>query len=138
MLYYNIETYEQVDIPESLLATWAETNNPKAAGYLPVPEKPAENAVWGQGAWLIPPPVIPESVTARQIRLWLVQHGYSLATVEAAIEAIPDPLQRDIVRIEWEYAPYVERSHPMVMPIAAGLGMTAEDVDQAFIEGNQL
>jgi hypothetical protein len=79
-------------------------------------------------------PVVPASVSARQIRLWLVARGVSMAAVESAIDAIPDALQRDSVRVEWEYAPYVERSHPMLVPLAAALGLTAYQVDQAFVE----
>ena len=78
--------------------------------------------------------VVPKSVSARQIRLWLVTHGVSMASVDAAIDAIPDQLQRDIVRIEWDYAPYVERTHPMLLPLALALGLTEEQVDQAFRE----
>lgn len=133
-LYYDPQTFELKDFPDELVAMWQETGNPKAEFYLPVPPKPAENAVWGAGEWIIPAPVIPASVTARQIRLWLVQHGVSLAAVEAAIDAIPDQLQRDMVRVEWEYAPYVERSHPMLLPLAAALGLTGEQVDAAFSE----
>lgn len=77
---------------------------------------------------------IPTSVSARQIRLWLIQHGVSLSQVDAAIASIPDQLQRDSVQVEWEYAPYVERSHPMLIPLAAALGLTEEQVDQAFRE----
>lgn len=79
-------------------------------------------------------PAVPGSVSARQIRLWLVRNGISLAAVDAAIDAIPDQLQRDSVRIEWDYAPYVERSHPMLVPLAAALGLTEQQVDRAFIE----
>jgi hypothetical protein len=78
--------------------------------------------------------VVPVSVSARQIRLWLVRHGTSLAAVDAAIDAIPDQLQRDSVRVEWDYAPYVERTHPMLIPLAAALGLTEAQVDQAFVE----
>lgn len=87
-----------------------------------------------QSAYLTPP--VPESVSARQIRLWLIRNGVSLAQVESAIDAIPDQLQRDSVRVEWDYAPYVERSHPMLIPLAAALGLTEEQVDQAFIEAS--
>ena len=79
-------------------------------------------------------PTVPESVSARQIRLWLVRNGVSLAQVDAAIDAIPDQLQRDSVRVEWDYAPYVERAHPMLVPLAAALGLTEAQVDQAFVE----
>jgi len=77
---------------------------------------------------------VPTNVSARQIRLWLVRNGISLSAVDAAIDAIPDQLQRDSVRVEWDYAPYVERSHPMLVPLAAALGLTEQQVDQAFIE----
>ena len=83
-------------------------------------------------------PPVPERVSARQIRLWLVRHGVSLAAVDAAIDAIPDQLQRDSVRVEWDYAPYVERSHPMLIPLAAALGLTEQQVDQAFIEASSI
>lgn len=83
-------------------------------------------------------PPIPESISARQIRLWLVRHGISLSQVDSAIDAIPDQLQRDSVRVEWDYAPYVERSHPMLIPLAVALGLTEEQVDQAFIEASSI
>jgi hypothetical protein len=79
-------------------------------------------------------PPVPASVSARQIRLWLLRQGISLAAVDAAIDAIPDQLQRDSVRVEWDYAPYVERTHPMLVPLAAALGMSEAQVDQAFAE----
>jgi hypothetical protein len=81
-------------------------------------------------------PPVPESVSARQIRLWLVRHGIPLAQVDAAIDAIPDQLQRDSVRVEWDYAPYVERAHPMLVPLAAALGLAEPQIDQAFIEAS--
>lgn len=79
-------------------------------------------------------PDVPSSVTARQIRLWLVRHGVSLAQVDAAIDAIPDAQQREECRVEWDYAPYVERTHPMLLPLASALGLTSEQVDEAFRE----
>jgi hypothetical protein len=79
-------------------------------------------------------PAVPASVTARQIRLWLVRHGVSLAAVDAAIEAIPDAQAREECRVEWDYAPYVERTHPMLVPLASALGLTEAQVDDAFRE----
>ena len=79
-------------------------------------------------------PAVPVSVTARQIRLWLVRHGVSLAAVDAAIDAIHDQQQRQECRVEWDYAPYVERSHPMLVPLAAALGLDEAQVDDAFRE----
>lgn len=78
--------------------------------------------------------VVPSSVSARQIRLWLLRQGISLAAVDAAIDAIPDQLQRDSVRVEWDYSGYVERTHPFLVPLAAALGLSEQQVDQAFVE----
>jgi hypothetical protein len=81
---------------------------------------------------------VPEQITARQIRLWLVSHGVSMAAVESAVDAIPDATQREMVRVEWEYAPYIERSHPMLIPLAAALGLDEAAVDAAFREAASL
>jgi hypothetical protein len=61
-----------------------------------------------------------------------------MAAVDAAIDGIPDQTQRDMVRVEWEYAPYVERSHAMLIPLAAALGLDEAAVDAAFREAASL
>lgn len=126
------------EIDADLYAAWVAAGNPKAAGWTRAPAKPEGDAVWNGSGWTIPTPPIPPSVTARQIRLWLVSHGVSLAAVEAAIDGITDQQQRELVRVEWEYAPYVERSHPMLVPLAAALGLSEAQVDAAFREAASL
>ena len=81
---------------------------------------------------------MPRAVSARQIRLWLISNGVSLTAVDAAIDAVEDPQKRDRVRIDWEWAPYIEREHPLLLPIAAMLGLTEEQIDQAFIDAATL
>jgi hypothetical protein len=88
--------------------------------------------------WQYAPPPVPPTITARQIRLWLISHGVSLPAVESAIDAITDQQQREMVRVEWEYAPYVERAHPMLVPLAAALGLSEAQVDGAFREAASL
>lgn len=80
--------------------------------------------------------VVPETVTATQVRLWLFRRGVSLADVQAAIESIPDQQTRGEAMIQWEYAPYIERSHPLIAAIAASLGLS--DIDEAFYEASLL
>jgi hypothetical protein len=82
---------------------------------------------------LIPAPT-PEIISARQIRLWLLQNGISLQMVYDAIATIEDPITRDSVSIEWEYAPYIERSHPMLVPLGQALGLSEADIDRGFTE----
>jgi hypothetical protein len=81
---------------------------------------------------------VPDTISARQIRLWLVSHGVSLVAVETAIDSISDAMQRDLVRVEWEYAPYCERQHPMIATLGTALGFTSEQIDHAFREASQL
>lgn len=97
-----------------------------AAGYVVTERTPEDD--------IVPPEPPPATVSARQIRLWLLGRGVSMAAVDAAINALPDAAEREAVQVEWEYAPYVERSHPMLVPLAAALGLSEEQVDQAFVE----
>ena len=93
-------------------------------------------AVLGDG-WVAEPDLplvssVPATVTAWQIRRWLVINGYTMAQIDAIISAIPDAAQQEAVRVDWEYAPYVERTHPMLVPMAAALGLDEEALDDAF------
>lgn len=81
-------------------------------------------------------PSPPSSVTAWQIRRWLIANGISLASVDAAINGIADPALKQQTQVDWEYAPYIERTHPMLEPLAAALGI--EDLDAAFIEAEKI
>lgn len=126
------------EIDDTLMAAWIEAGNPKAQAWTPIPTRPSESHQWDGVAWVPPAPAAPATVSARQIRLWLIRSGIALSAVDAAIGSIPDTLTRDSVRVEWEYAPYVERSHPMLVPLAAALGLTVDDVDRAFAEAASL
>lgn len=79
---------------------------------------------------------VPESVTATQIRLWLVRNGITMQQIYDAIAAIPDPQFRAEAEVQWEYAPYVERTNPLVEMIAAGFNMDAAAIDDAFREAS--
>lgn len=80
-----------------------------------------------------PTPTVPDTISARQIRLWLISAGISLAQIETLINNIEDQQQREYTRVEWEYAPYIERNHPMVATFAGALGLTDAQVDAGFI-----
>jgi len=88
--------------------------------------------------WVEIMPIVPETISARQIRLWLIDNNISLSSVEAAINGIVDENLREKTLVEWEYAPYIERSHPLLEALASSLGLTNEQIDQGFIDGSQL
>ena len=83
------------------------------------------------------PPVVPQSVTMRQARLALLGAGL-LDDVDAAIAAIPDPVQRKSAQIEWEYATVIERNSSLVTVLSAQLGLDAATLDSLFLAGSTL
>lgn len=137
-LYYSTDNYELKEINDSLVEEWKINNNPKYSYYILAPEKPSADAIWNNGVWITPEPSIPQTVSARQVRIWLIQHGISLSQVDQAIDNIENSIMRDITRVEWEYAPYIERGHPMLVPLGDALGLSSEQIDQAFIEASNI
>lgn len=77
-------------------------------------------------------------LTARQLRRGLVLNGISLSSVEATINAIKDATEREMARIDWEYATTFERSHPLVNQIGAAMGLTPEQIDAMWTKAAAL
>jgi hypothetical protein len=88
--------------------------------------------------WIPIPIVVPESISARQVRLWLIDNDISLTSVEAAIDTIVNEKLREKTRVEWEYAPYIERNHPLIESLGQYLGLSPEQIDQGFVIASQL
>ena len=88
--------------------------------------------------WIDSPIVIPETISARQIRLWLVENDISLISIENAINSIVNEKLREKTLVEWQYAPYIERNHPLLETLASILGLTPDQIDQAFTEAIEL
>lgn len=80
---------------------------------------------------------VPQQVTMRQARLALLRAGL-LDNVDAAIAAIPDPVQRKVAQIEWEYATVVERNSPLIQQLTPALGMTEAQMDELFAAAARL
>jgi hypothetical protein len=64
--------------------------------------------------------------------------GLDDAAVRAQISLISDDALRAGALIEWEYSTEIHSTHPLVAQIGAGLGLTAEQIEQAFIQGRSL
>lgn len=80
----------------------------------------------------------PETISARQIRLWLIDNNISLSSVENAINGIVDEKLREKTLVEWEYAPYVERNHPLLNTLGEVLGLSSEQIDAAFAQASTI
>lgn len=116
-----VVTFVRADVPEGWLP-------PDGCMATPADQLPAG---WQYAADDSP---VPETVSARQARLWLIRHGITLATVDATISAIPDAATRDEVRVDWEYATEIRRASPFVAQLGAALGLDVATLDRAFRE----
>lgn len=79
------------------------------------------------------PPV--QALTRRQFRLALVTNGYSLADIETLIEQIPDEMQKQIIKIEWQDATTFIRTSPNLLTMANLMGLSEEQVDALWAQG---
>lgn len=83
------------------------------------------------------PVEVPQSVTKRQGRQQMILMGL-LSSVQAAIDSIPDETQRLLVQSFWDDSTQYERTHPQMLQLAQAIGLTDEQLDQAFIAASQL
>lgn len=88
--------------------------------------------------WENDPAYIPQNISARQVRLWLIDNNIDLNNVVNIINTIEDPILKQKTLVEWEYAPYIERNHPLIETLGASLGLSPEQIDQGFITASQL
>jgi hypothetical protein len=77
-------------------------------------------------------PQPPDACTPRQLRIALIQTGISPSTIDAQIQAISDPTQKEIAYAEWEYALEIKKEHPLVTMMAVNLNLTEQQVNDIF------
>lgn len=75
---------------------------------------------------------VPQVVTRRQARRALALFGL-LGAVQAALDAIPDPMQRAIAQIDWDDATEFKRDDETLQMLAGALGLTGSQLDDLFI-----
>jgi len=80
---------------------------------------------------------VPDRVTRRQARQALVLAG-KLALVQPAIDAIADPIQRQLMQIEWDDSLEFERGRSTLIQIGGAIGLNAAALDALFIQAAQL
>lgn len=138
-LYYRLDNPDDVRDLGGTVEAWAASGNPKAALWAAQPAKPSDDAQWIGGQWVQPPPSpVPDSVEARQLREWLITHGHSIASIDAAIDAIEDSVERELTRNQWEFSTSYTRRHPMFEAFVRVTGLTPDQIDQAFREAATL
>lgn len=80
---------------------------------------------------------VPDFLTPRQMRLALIGHGITLTDVEAVINGLPEPA-KTYAKVNWEYATSFDRGNEMLNQMAPYLGLTQEDLDLIFINGQTI
>lgn len=80
---------------------------------------------------------VPESISQMKLRKQLILSGISIASIDALIQQLPQP-NRDLIYTMWEYAVVFDRSNPELNAMAEMLGITQEQLDEIFINGNKL
>lgn len=68
-------------------------------------------------------------LTAVQIRLGLLAAGIMPTAVDAAIAAIPDPVERSQAQAYWEYSTTYHRNHPLIAQLGSALGLSSDAID---------
>lgn len=89
------------------------------------------------GSDVVPTPRVPAKVTRRQARQALAMEGL-LGSVQPAIDAIADPLQRQLAQIEWDDSQDFERDRPLLIQLGHAIGLTDAGIDALFIRGGGL
>jgi hypothetical protein len=89
--------------------------------------------------WEPEPEPVPQSISPRQMRLWLLSQdaGDGKTMFTKAIEHInapADTIERQSQQITWDYATEIRRSDPLTSAIGALLGLSSAQIDQAFRE----
>ena len=120
-----VVTFVRADVPEN----WAPPE-----GCTAVPSEQL-SAGWRHAPDNSP---VPTTISPRQARLWLVQHGVTLAQVDEAIASISDTVTRETVQVEWEYGSEVHRARPWLAALGPVLGLDDATLDQAFREAATL
>lgn len=69
------------------------------------------------------------ALTRRQFRLALVMNDFDLADIEALIEQIPDEMQKQIIKVEWQDATVFERNNPNLIAMADLMELSETQID---------
>lgn len=78
-------------------------------------------------------PVVPASVSRRQLRQALVLANIPLANIDYAISQIPDATEKTLMEIYWSDSTEFERNHPKLIDFSQALNISESIADQLFI-----
>lgn len=119
----------------------ADAADPSEFGAIPGPEDASIGWAFDGETWTAPEQpsgkVTLGPLSARQLRLGLLQIGIKPSQVDAAIAGLPEE-QKEAAEIEWTYASQYQRDHYLIGLLAASFGLTEEAVDAAWRDAQAL
>lgn len=115
---------------------------PVRSTFVKPPElQSGEFAKWNGSKWMFttggPKEPIPASVTKRQGRQQMILMGV-INAVQPAIDAIEDDVQRALVQSFWDDSSDYERDHPQMVELGAAIGLSTDQIDDAFRAASKL
>jgi hypothetical protein len=75
------------------------------------------------------PRIFMRTLSARQLRLGLLSANITPTQVLAVIDGLPEGVEKETAKIEWEYATEFRRTHPLIETVGAALNLTPEQID---------
>lgn len=80
---------------------------------------------------------VPGSISRRQAKQLLIQLG-QIESIQNIIDAVEDPIEKQLLQSWWDDSQTFERHHPTVIEISSLLGWSEQDLDDMFIEASKL
>ena len=82
-------------------------------------------------------PIVPQTARSMNFRLVLIQNGISMQSVYDLIDSLPTP-QNQLAYQMFEYATHYDRNNAMVNGLAQMMGVSQEQIDDFFIQSENL
>lgn len=112
-----IPTAEQIRLGYKFIdGVWTDIRTPEEIAYVPVPQ----------------------SISLLKLRMQLIIMEINLNNVQMVIDGITDPLQKALTNERWKNAVSFDRDNLMLNQLATVLGLTQNQIDDIFINGNKL
>lgn len=74
----------------------------------------------------------------RQLRLGLIMAGFNLANIQAAIDAIPDTMQRAVAQVWWDRSIEIHWEHPMTQTLIGLVGLTQQQAATMWLAAKDI
>ena len=111
-------------------------------GWVETPQPPhdptTQNCIWQDCQWVISPIIIP---VPSIIPNWSLRAQLQIIGLFDNVQTMIDNLtgtEKIVAVQQWEYGNQVERNHPLIIQIGTELGLTSQQIDQIFIDANNL